>query len=305
MKKTSIIIFCYNRPRHLKKLINLLKEIKNRKIYIICDGPKNNKNDTIVVKKVRKLINCTNLKISKKNFLEKNVGVRKIFSIGMDWVFKYENKIIVLEDDIIPSHSFFSFCDILLNKYKNIKKISQITGCNVNDKITKNLKETYFLSKYSNIWGWATWKDRWKAYDNNFKNLNNLLNSNFFRKLCPSKNENKFWRKYFNIHYKNKSIGTWDYAWTFANFYKKRLSIVPKYNLIKNIGFDIGSGINPKKLSKLKKKEINFSIKHLKILSTNNEYDKYCSSAIYSIPKLTWRIKKKFQGFFLINKISM
>ena len=82
--------------------------------------------------------------------------------------FQYQKEIIVLEDDIIPTKSF-KFCDNLLIKYKKNKKISHITGCNVNDKITRNLKNNYFLSKYSNIWGWATWKDRWSDYDNNFK----------------------------------------------------------------------------------------------------------------------------------------
>ena len=298
MKKTNIIIFCYNRPNHIKKLLSVVKKVKNRKFYFVSDGPKNNRKDINKVNLVRKLILSSKFKKSKNYFLENNLGVRNIFFKGLNWVFKFEKKIIILEDDIIPSNSFFLFCDQLLKKYKNNKKISQIGGCNVNDKITSNLNESYFLSKYSNIWGWATWKDRWKSYDNNFKKLKKLLKSNYFIKLCPTKIENKFWKKYFNLHYNNKNIGTWDYAWTLANFYKKRLSIVPKYNLVKNIGFDVGSGINPKKLSNLRKKEIKFPLKHLRNLSQNIQYDNYCASAIYCMPKFTWRIKKKFSNFF-------
>ena len=66
------------------------------------------------------------------------------------------------------------------------------------------------MSKYSNIWGWATWKDRWSDYDNNFKNLKILLNNEKFKSSCLSLNEYKFWKKYFNLHLKIKTqeLGT-------------------------------------------------------------------------------------------------
>ncbi len=301
MKKTNIIIFCYNRPRHLKKLLLNLNKIKDRKFYIISDGPKS-KSDKNLVDKVREKINNSNLFVAKRIYFKKNIGVRKIFKIGLDWVFKFEKKIIILEDDILPSKSFFPFCDKLLLKYKNKKKVSQITGCNINEKITKNYINSYFYSKYSNIWGWATWKDRWDNYDNNFVKLKGLINSQSFMNYCYSNKEYFFWKKYFLIHFKNKNIGSWDYAWTYTNFLKKRLSIVPKKNLIRNIGFDIATGKNPKKLSNLRKKNINLKLKHPKIFNAHTEYDSYSSAKVYSIPSLKWRIKKKlFSIFQLIN----
>lgn len=296
MIKTNIIIFCYNRPLHLKKLLTKIREIKKRKIYLISDGPKNIK-DKIKVNLVRKEIKKSNIKFFKKKYLKKNVGVRKIFELGLNWVFKYQREIIILEDDIIPAKSFFKFCDHMLSKYKENKNISQITGCNVNDKITKNLKNDYFLSKYSNIWGWATWKNRWSDYDNNFKNVKNLINSKKFINSCLSINEYKFWKKYFIIHYKNKNIGTWDYAWTYTNFLKERYSIVSKINLIENTGIEEGTGKNPKKLKNLKKKEIKKKILHPKKLTINNTYDLYSSNNIYSLPKILWRIKNKLDFF--------
>ena len=301
MKKTNIIIFCYNRPIHTKKLLLNLNKIQNRKIYVVSDGPKS-KSDKNLVNKVRETINKTNLNVTKKIFFKENIGVRKIFKIGLDWVFKFEKKIIILEDDILPSRSFFPFCDKLLLKYKNNKKISQIAGCNINDKITKNYNNSYFYSKYSNIWGWATWKDRWDNYDNNFVKLKNLINSKSFVNYCSSYREYFFWKKYFSIHSKNENIGTWDYAWTYTNFLKKRFSIVPKNNLIRNIGFDVATGKNPKKLSNLKKKNISLKLKHPKLINVNMDYDNYSSAKVYSIPSLKWRIKKKlFSIFQLIN----
>ncbi len=296
MVKTNIIIFCYNRPVHIKKLLNEIKKIKKRKIYLISDGPKNNK-DNIKVKLVRKEIKKFKPGFFKIKILKKNLGVRNIFELGLNWVFKYEKKIIILEDDIIPSKSFFKFCDSMLNKYKKNKNISQIAGCNVKDNISKNLKSDYFLSKYSNIWGWATWKDRWFDYDNKFKDLKFLMESKKFKGSCFAISEYNFWKKYFKIHQQNRNIGTWDYAWTYTNFLKNRFSIVSKTNLIENIGLNQGTGKNPKKLKKLKKKEMFGKIVHPKILKINMKYDLYSSQNIYSIPKLFWRIKNKLSFF--------
>ena len=59
--------------------------------------------------RVRKIINNSNLNISKKIYFESNIGVRNIFKIGLDWVFRFEKQIIILEDDILASKSFFPF----------------------------------------------------------------------------------------------------------------------------------------------------------------------------------------------------
>ena len=81
----------------------------------------------------------------------------------------------------------------MINCLQNIKikKISQIAGCNINEKITKNYNDSYFYSRYSNIWGWATWKDRWIS-DNNFTKLKYLLNSKSFIKIVSQRKSTLF-----------------------------------------------------------------------------------------------------------------
>jgi hypothetical protein len=298
--KTNIIVFAYNREVHIKKVIYILYKLNSIRFYFECDGPKNidDIKKNLLVKKIiksKKFKNCRYL------FFKKNIGVRKIFKKGLDWVFNFEKKIIIIEDDIIPSISFFKFCDKLLVKYQNNKKISQISGNNVYDKITKNNKGSYLFSRYSNIWGWATWKDRWLDYDIFFKNLKKFNNQDRLKKISISKNENKYWQKYFNLHSADKKYGTWDFAWTFTNFFHQRISIMPKVNLVKNIGFDTGTGVNPNKLSNLKNLEIHFPLTHPKSVETNKDYDEYCSANIYSIPKLKWRIKNKLKKLFLFK----
>ena len=114
-----------------------------------------------------------NLPFKTKNFFDNNIGLRKNAELGLSYVFNSEEKAIILEDDTLPSISFFQFCDDLLKRYENNKKVSMITGSNFKTQITLNLKDDYFFSKYPCFWGWATWKDRWDIlFDNKMQKWN-------------------------------------------------------------------------------------------------------------------------------------
>jgi hypothetical protein len=294
---TAIILFTHRRPLHTYKILKILKLINLKKIYIVSDGWRNNEEKKQVLI-VRDLVikNNYSFKVN-KFFLDRNIGVRNIFKIGLDWVFKYEKKIIVLEDDTVPNNSFFKFCDTLLIKYKNNKKISMICGTNFKSSLTQKNADSYFFSKYTFIWGWATWKDRWSLYDNKLKKWDKFKKNKSINKHFSNTNEIKFWKKNLEYLKKNPNKGAWDFPLTFANFYHKKISIVPKVNLITNIGYDDPSGHNPKKNSNLKKINIKFPLEHPKKLETSNEYDNYCSKKVFSIPSFRSRILNKIKKY--------
>ena len=62
---SAIVIFSYNRPKHLSKLIDTIignNIRKNYKIYLFCDGPKN-KLDKLKIENIKEII-----KKKKNNF---------------------------------------------------------------------------------------------------------------------------------------------------------------------------------------------------------------------------------------------
>lgn len=289
----SIALFTHRRPYHTKKILKSLNNLSFKRIYIINDGWRNDLEKKLVLK-VRNIIDRKeNFNKVHKLFLNQNIGIRNIFKIGLDWIFNNEKKIIILEDDTLPNKSFFKFCDKLLIKYKNKNKISMICGTNFKSSLTNKSKNSYFFSKYSFIWGWATWKDRWALYDNQLKKWNEYKNSKSFSKYFANNNEMKFWKNNFDYLSKNPKKGSWDFPLTFANFYSKKISIVPKVNLVTNIGYDDPSGNNPKKNSNLKRINLKFPLKHPSKLKTLNEYDCFCSQKVFSMPSLKNRIINK------------
>ena len=290
----SLVFFVMRRPGATKRVIRVIKKNKFRKIYIVCDGWRNELEKSKVLE-VRKIIDKsfknTNVK---KIYFNYNVGMRNIAPIAFKKIFKSEKKIIVLEDDTLPHPSFFKFIDQLLIKYKSNNNISTISGLNFNTKITKNLNEDYFFSKYTFLWGWGTWKTRWTIYDNTLKKWEKYRDSKRFKVEFPNAEEYRFWKKELNFLKNNQNKGAWDFPLSFANYYHRRLAIVPKINLIKNIGYsDDPTGINPRKTKNLKIFSMPHKLSHPKKILRNLEYDNYCSLNHYYLGTIVNRIKNK------------
>ena len=296
---TPLVFFVMRRPKATKRVINIIKKFSFPKIYIVCDYGRNYY-EIQNVNKVRKIIEKSFItENNEKIYYEKNIGLRNIFPLALKYIFNKEKKIIVLEDDVLPHMSFFKFVDDLLKKYNYNKKISLITGLNLNTKLTRNLPEDYFFSKNTFIWGWGTWKDRWNIYDSRLKNWNKYKNSGRFLSEFPIQSEYRFWNNQLTNLKKNLHKGAWDFPFSFANFYHKKFSIVPRVNLIKNIGIeDDPTGVNPKKAKKLKYFSLNKKITHPKIIKTNLAYDIFCAENYYSQANFFTRLKNKIKNYF-------
>ena len=123
-----IVIIVYNRPKHTKKLLNIIKNLNPRILVIISDGPKNNKTDKLKCEKVKKVIENINLGC-KKIYIssKKNIGLKYRIYSGLNIFFKKFSKGIILEDDCIPVKSFFYYCRSMLKTFENEKTISKIS----------------------------------------------------------------------------------------------------------------------------------------------------------------------------------
>ena len=66
-------------------------------------------------------------------YQEENYGCDPSGYIAHTWAFSHVDKCIVIEDDDVPSVSYFRFCKELLDKYENDKRIMLITGLNIDE----------------------------------------------------------------------------------------------------------------------------------------------------------------------------
>ena len=235
MFKIPILFLTYNRIKCTKKSLSAILKIKPSIIYISNDGPKNNYLDKKKIEKIRNYFKKINKKIKvKEKYNIHNLGCKKTNLSALNWFFKNEEFGIILEDDCIPTPSFFSFCKVMLKKYQKNKKIFCISGSNFQNKRT--ITNSYYFSKYNHCWGWATWSDRWKFNNGDISFWPKFKTSYQWNNFHENKFEKKYWNKIFDKVFLKK-IDSWAYPWTLSVWKQKGITVTPNTNLVKNIGF--------------------------------------------------------------------
>ncbi len=251
---TPVLFIVFNRPDTTRRVFSEIKKAKPPRLYIAADGPRTQeeKKKTDAVRDY--ILKNIDWKCKVKTlFRDKNLGCKYAVSSAIDWFFENEETGIILEDDCVPSQSFFRFCQEMLEKYKNNEKIMHISGTNVEE--VSPIKEDYFFADAFNVWGWATWRRAWKHYDVEMKDWPKWrIKSLRFMKKHPLLDKIKGIYLY-ELTYQKK-INTWDYQWGFTCQKRKGLAIIPTKNLITNIGLERGTHTKEDKNRELKRYEI-------------------------------------------------
>ncbi len=236
--KTPILFIIYNRPEYTKKVFEAIKKAKPEKLFISADGPRSDRvGDVGLCEETRKIIDGVDWKCEVKIlFRDKNLGCRLGVSSGISWFFEHVEEGIILEDDCLPNESFFYYCEILLEKYRNENKVMMISGSNPATSIEG--ENDYFFSRFYHIWGWATWKRAWEKFDISISTWPKLKKENFLDGIFKNNLKNKiFIERMFDDVYGNEKCSVWSLQWTYACLVNGAFAILPKQNLISNIGF--------------------------------------------------------------------
>ena len=239
---TAVLFLVFNRLDTTKQVFEAIRQAKPPRLYVAADGAREVKvGEAEKVKAVRDYV-LSNIDWEcevKTLFREQNLGCGFAPANAITWFFENEEMGIILEDDCLPSQSFFWFCEELLDKYKDDDNIFLISG---DGRATKqiNINYAYDFVKYPLIWGWASWSRIWEKYDikmsdwddNKLKIIDDI--SNFT-------NTKRYWKNAFQSTYdaRNDKIHIWDYQFVYSLQKNKGLCIVPKVNMITNIGFGV------------------------------------------------------------------
>jgi GR25 family glycosyltransferase involved in LPS biosynthesis len=232
MPNIPVLFLIFNRPEYTRESLAAIRNAKPKKLYIAADGPRQGRDgEKELCEKTRNLVlNSIDWECEvKTRFQEKNLGCYLGVSTAISWFFDNEEMGIILEDDVVANLSFFSFCEELLEKYRDEKKIWAISGYNVVNKID-NI-ESFYICKMFICWGWATWADRWKPYSLDIANYDRASLSNLDDELA---------RMYFleiliNMQ-SNSPIDSWAYRYMFRGIENNALHITSSKSLCKNIG---------------------------------------------------------------------
>lgn len=285
-KTPPILFIVYKRPDLTKLVFEAIRKAKPKKLFIGSDGAKENvPGDFAKVKEVRELVQNIDWDCELKTlFQERNVGSKVNESSSINFFFEHVDEGIVLEDDCLPDQSFFIFCRELLEKYRDDKRVMHISGDNF--KFGQKIGDgSYYFSKHSYGWGWATWKRAWAYYDVTMKTYPKFKEQNCIKTIFHDKEIQKYFIEIFDKTYKNQ-IDCWDYQWIYAIWSQNGLCIVPNENLVSNIGFGPNGTYCTNKnaiVSNMKTKAIEHVI-HPDFILSNIEVDEFAFEKLNPFP---------------------
>ena len=235
---TPVLLIGFNRPDLTRKVIERLLEVGAQNVYVSLDGPRENMaDDAEKCRAVRNIIDTAAWPgVFRKRYLDVNVGCRRGVSGAIDWFFSQEDEGIILEDDCLPDASFFEFAGNLLARFRDDPRIGSISGTTYFP-VSGRENISYCFSKYPLVWGWATWKRAWSAYDAELERLKGNDSEEILKSVSYGSSAfvSQWTRNLEDVF--SERIDTWDYVWAFSVWSSQMLAIIPHRNLVSNLGF--------------------------------------------------------------------
>lgn len=235
----AVLLIIYNRPALAVQVVTALREYKPAKVYIAADGPRASSDAELCRLCRQGVVNEIDWDCEVyTRFSDENLGCGRGPSSAISWFFENEECGVILEDDCLPSLSFFNFCEQMLSKFFDTDDVMMVAGFNPH--ACDNESSLYSFTRYSRTWGWATWRTAWQRFDYGVRDWGEWR-----------------WRfKYFSFFYfdlgealcfgrimdsLDRRDDVWDAQWFFSLMKHRGLCVVPDANLIVNLGDGVDS----------------------------------------------------------------
>jgi hypothetical protein len=290
--KTPVAFIIFNRPETTSRVFQEIRKARPPLLLLVADGPRlGHSSDAEQCAQTRAIVDQVDWECEiHKNYSDINLGCKKRVASGLDWVFSEVEEVIILEDDCLPHPTFFQFCEELLQKYRNDERIGHIGGVNFQFG-RKRGPYSYYFSRYTHVWGWASWRRAWEGYDRDLTLWPKAKEEKRLRQFFDDLSLVGYWTNIFEKVCQNK-IDTWDYQWSFHCWAQGRLAIIPNVNLISNIGYgsDATHTMGQSRFNNMKTAAMQFPLSHPPFILRDSAADEYTEKYHYFPPSPELRL---------------
>src|SRR5688572_25173576 len=208
MRCTSpVALFVFTRPALAARVFEAIRKAKPPQLFLIADGPRDPA-DAPKCAASRALAQQVDWDCEvHTNFSDINLGCGHRIASGLDWVFSQTGEAIIFEDDCVPADSFFHYCDDLLERYRDDRRVMHIAGSSF---LPRNCrcKYSYYFSKYASGLGWASWKRAWDHYNFAMPSWPEFKREKL-ELVCPDWIEAAHWVRRFDPIFRGERSDVW------------------------------------------------------------------------------------------------
>lgn len=312
--KNDIAVLCifFARPEQFRKSFEQVKKARPRVLLLWQDGPREGREDDIEnIKKCREIAEDIDWECEvHKNYHEKNMGCDPSTFYSHKWAFSIVDKCIILEDDIVPSQSFFPFCKELLDKYENDTRVDRICGQTLYGGVPDK-RYSYFFGRSGSSWGWASWRRVADSWQENYE----FLDDEYYLDLGRHRFGNSRIDKSIEMARgrREEGIPYWEHIIGFRTTMNSGLVIYPTVNMIENVGTSANATHAPDDIAELPKEiqqmfltraeDIEFPLKHPPyVLEDYHYFEKFMS---HLNPSFARKISRKIEHLYRKTAIKL
>jgi hypothetical protein len=297
--KTPVVLIIFNRPHHTEKVFEVIRQVQPSTLLVIADGPRPNRpEDKEKCASARAIIDRVDWECQVfKNYSDINLGCDPRIIDGLNWVFDTVEEAIILEDDCIPHPSFFTYCEALLDRYRHDQRVMNISGQNVLSG-RKRTDYSYYFSRFTLCWGWATWRRSWQYFDIDLKLWPEVRDKRFMKDILEDPYAVKVWERTAQMLYDGRLTG-WDFKWMLSCWLQNGLCIISDRNLVTNIGYGAeATHIHDEKdpYIKMAIEEMDFPLKHPPFILRDLEADRFTQRTLFDYdPNIFKKVQNKIK----------
>ncbi|WP_287130444.1 hypothetical protein [Candidatus Cyanaurora vandensis] len=238
---TPVVFFIFKRPDTTQQVFERIQQARPPQLLVVADGPAgDNPTHLAQIQATRAVVeqvdwDCT----VERHYSPVNLGMKGRMASGVDWAFSRVKEAIILEDDCLPTPSFFRYCEELLKQYRYDGRVLHIAGSNYGQP-GPNPRASYYFSRCLPVWGWASWRRAWQHHDGTLAFWPQMRQD--LPKYLEARWSPDFMRQLGNKIYAGESR-LWSVGWWYSLLYRQGFAVLPQVNLVTNLGFGAGATI--------------------------------------------------------------
>ena len=279
----AVLLLFFTRSDTFQQVFDAVRQARPSKLLLYQDGPRG-EHDMAGIEACREIVSDAHIDWEcevHRRYLDHNQGCDPSGFLSHQWAFSLADKVIVLEDDVVPSQSSFPFCKEMLDRYEHNDRISMIAGFNIDEETKDCGGDSYFFTTAFSIWGWASWRRVAERWDPTYGFIHNPQAMEKLERVAKERHLRSDMLQMFRDHSQSGKAYFETIYWS-DMLLNDCLAIMPQQNQINNIGlmadsthFSAELKTTPHRIRRMftmKRHELKFPLKHPLEVIENKAY---------------------------------
>ena len=278
----AVLMLFFTRNDTLQKVFDEVKKARPSRLFLYQDGPRGER-DMAGIEACRQIVSDEQIDWEcnvHRQYLDHNQGCDPSGFRSHQWAFSLADKVIVLEDDVVPSQSFFPFCKEMLDRYEHDERVSMVAGFNI-DEVSTDCDDSYFFTSAFSIWGWASWRRVANRWDPSYTFMHDPEKRRRLETIARERHLRSDMMQMFSDHSESGKEYFETIYWADMLLHDS-LAVMPSMNQINNIGlmadsthFSAELKTTPHRIRRMftmSRHELLFPLRHPQTVTENKAY---------------------------------